>query len=163
MQLQIALGRQQLLYEQVARSVEDAVVLVDEFLADGTQQVRFTAAGFSESQHILAAIEKGALQQHVDVGVDFGGQTFAVETFERLLQRQPRGAQGTFNALVTTHVALPFGELEQELLVTQRLGACLLSHFSETGAHRGQAQLLETLVQEALAVAGAHTSTASSC
>ena len=47
-QIQIALGHQQLLHEHVTTTEKDPTVLVDQLLADGTQQMRLAAAGLAE-------------------------------------------------------------------------------------------------------------------
>ena len=68
-QVQIALGYQELLYQQIATQEEDATALEDEFLGDSPEQMRLAAAGKPKRQDVFEAIEESAFQQDADVGI----------------------------------------------------------------------------------------------
>ena len=57
---------EELLHKQIAGHKSNASALIDEFLDNGTQKVRFSAVRISESQNIFSSVQEGTVQKRID-------------------------------------------------------------------------------------------------
>ena len=65
-QFEISFSNKELLHKQIAGHKSNASALIDEFLGNGTQKVRFSAARISESQNIFSSVQEGTVQKRID-------------------------------------------------------------------------------------------------
>jgi len=123
-QRQVTPSGEQLLHQQVAGSEQDPPTLLNQRLSQGTQQMGLAAARVAEGQHVLGAVEEGTFQQHAQLRIHLARQPLAVEGLQALLLRQPG------NAVMARPFPLLHHQLQQILLVAQRLAVDLLEAYS---------------------------------
>ena len=112
------LGRQQLLYEQTAKAIEDTPPFLNEALARRAEQMRLAAAGVTEREDILAPIQESSVQQGSDSMPQSQPEPVVVKVIPSLLQRQFGFAQQTLRAPVEALLALHLAPLSSVPIAT---------------------------------------------
>jgi hypothetical protein len=86
-------GQKQPLDQQYAGSEINGVTLLDQFMAQGAQKMRFPATGIPENENILSSIQKVTVQQDRELARDTLFQATAIKSRECLFAGQPRCQQ----------------------------------------------------------------------
>jgi len=115
----VPLGAEQALGERVGRCEEHAVPTLDELVADGAHEVGLAAAGQSEREEIVAALNEPALAQRRQLLDDLGRNAGSIECGEGLVQ----GEVGVLElARDATTAALESLELDEVQVALERPG-----------------------------------------
>ena len=94
-QLEVPLGDQQVLDQQAAGEEPDAPPLVDQFLADGAEQMGLAAARIAEGQHVFGAVQEGAVEQDAHLGGHLARQTLCDQRLSRLFSSGSRDSRSS--------------------------------------------------------------------
>jgi hypothetical protein len=106
-------GPQQLLYELAAGREVDGPAGLNEFLADGAQQMGLAAAGLAEGEDVLFALEEAAFEQRAHLQCYAAAEAFQLEGAKALLRGDAGSAREAFNAVLAPQLAFRFTQGQQ--------------------------------------------------
>ena len=109
---QVALGDEQALYEREGRGEQHPVAAQDQLVCDGADEVGLAAAGMSEREEIVTALDERALAQRRDLLRDLARQTCSIQRSEGLVRWESRVLEVALDA-----AAPPLEELELDEMV----------------------------------------------
>lgn len=119
-QAQIPFGDQQILHQQTARNKIDPPPLANQFLAQGRRKMGLATARISKKQSVLSAIQKGSLQQGIQLLLHFWRQAPPIKILQAFLQRQFRLPQHSLYAFVPALLTFQLRQAQQIPFITQR-------------------------------------------
>ncbi len=109
----VALGGEQTLNERERRGEQHAVAALDQLVADGAHEVSLAAAGQSEREEIVPALDERALAQGRQLLDDLDRQACALERGEGLVGRETGVLEVARDAATAALVSLELDEVVQ--------------------------------------------------